>query len=103
MKKVMIVSGIALLGLAGAASATTCAGKWNGRVDTSVEFKQGGKAKYCYARDCWTQRMFKNGNDYLFLVGGNSAASVEMKASGKGFNATWRSGHNSAKAKLTCK
>ncbi|MBZ0130813.1 MAG: hypothetical protein K8F59_17080 [Rhodobacteraceae bacterium] len=101
-KLAIVISALALVGFPTTLSAQTCSGKWNGKTSTSVEFKLGGKIEYCFAKDCWTSKVYQNGKDFLFVVGGNSGASVEMKAAGKGYNATWQNGKNSAKAKLTC-
>lgn len=102
MKLQFISIAAACIGLATAAQATTCTGKWGNGVDTSVRFMSGDKVKYCYGKDCWTSTVYKKGSNYLFLVG-SSSASVEMKAGNGGFKATWRSGGDTSKSKLSCK
>lgn len=99
--KIIFTTAIAL-GIANSAGATTCSGKWGNSAATTVEFKSGNKVKYCYEAQCWTSAIYKSGNDYMFRVG-KSSASVELKASGKGYKANWRAGNDSSNANLTCK
>lgn len=85
------------------AMAEKCSGRWGGEVPTTVTFLDGGKLRYCFRSQCWTNPWTgdKAAKVTFFVGGGNAKAT--MKAADGGYRATWSSGTNSSIAKLTCK
>ena len=93
----------ALLIMTSGAFAEKCSGKWGGRAKTSITFKSGQNLRYCYEAQCWNSEWIGSKSSKISFRIGNGGAFVEMKKSGSGYNAVWRNGEQSSKAKLACK
>lgn len=84
------------------ANAETCKGRWGGEVPTSVTFKSGNNARYCYQSQCWNVEWSGDKAKKLMLRFGDGGPTVEMKTKAGGYNATWRLGARSSRASLIC-